>query len=227
MGYVISSWTFFWLVRGEVIGSHHNQSSDYNQSEIFACGKVQFTSSAWWGHRYLQNSSKDMAQNIIWSPWGGTKDPWLCLMAKLLLFGPVWLFSFAFVFLFFSLLWLNLIFDWSFSTDKRQAEDMGEGRLFWEGCIGSCLVTSGVRLSVLSAWGYLDNTTIIRSFTAKGRSTVVGAADEYGIDGRSLWKENVLFVRACRLCSTHWQTVRGGQVLPLGPCCISTLFRHP
>ena len=47
-------------------------------------------------------------------------------------------------------------------------------------------MTSGVRLSVLSAWGYLDNTTIIRSFTAKGRSTVVGAADEYGIDGRSL-----------------------------------------
>ena len=36
-----------------------------------------------------------MAQNIICSPWGGTKGPWLCLMTKLLLFGLTWLFSFA------------------------------------------------------------------------------------------------------------------------------------
>ena len=36
-----------------------------------------------------------MAQNIVYSPWGGTKGPWLCLMARLLLFGLVWLFSFA------------------------------------------------------------------------------------------------------------------------------------
>ena len=29
---------------------------------------------------------KDMAQVIIYSPWGGAKTPWLCLMAKVLLF---------------------------------------------------------------------------------------------------------------------------------------------
>ena len=33
------------------------------------------------------------------SPWGGTKGSWLCLMAKLLLFHLVWLFSFLLCFL--------------------------------------------------------------------------------------------------------------------------------
>ena len=46
------------------------------------------TSSTWWGWgaHYLQNSSKDKAQNIIHSFWGGRKGCWLCLMTKLLLF---------------------------------------------------------------------------------------------------------------------------------------------
>ena len=39
-----------------------------------------------WGFQYLQNSSKDRAQNIVYSPRGGTKSPELHLMAKLLLF---------------------------------------------------------------------------------------------------------------------------------------------
>ena len=39
---------------------------------------------------------------FVYSPWGGTKRPWLCLMTKLLLFGLVWLFSFASAFLHFS-----------------------------------------------------------------------------------------------------------------------------
>ena len=36
------------------------------------------------------------------SPWGGTKGPWLCLMAKLLLFCLAWLFSFLSAFSHFS-----------------------------------------------------------------------------------------------------------------------------
>ena len=39
------------------------------------------------------NSSRDMAQNIICSPRERIKDPWLCLMTILLLFGPLWQFS--------------------------------------------------------------------------------------------------------------------------------------
>ena len=39
------------------------------------------------------NSSRDMAQNTICSPWEGIKDPWLCLMTTLLLFGLLWQFS--------------------------------------------------------------------------------------------------------------------------------------
>ena len=37
---------------------------------------------------------KNMAQNIIYKPWGGTKDLWFCFMAKVLLFCLAWLFSF-------------------------------------------------------------------------------------------------------------------------------------
>ena len=34
-----------------------------------------------------------IAQDIIYSPWGRTKGPWLCLMAKVSLFCLAWLFS--------------------------------------------------------------------------------------------------------------------------------------
>ena len=65
-----------------------------------------------------------MAQNIIYSSWEGPKAPWLCLQTKLSLFGLLWLFSsvsacsHSLVKL---ILWLN------FSTDRRQAEDLGQG----------------------------------------------------------------------------------------------------
>ena len=49
-----------------------------------------------------QDSSQDTAQNMIYSPWGGTKHPWLCLMTLLLLFGLVWLLSFVSAFSHFS-----------------------------------------------------------------------------------------------------------------------------
>ena len=67
---------------------------------------------------------EDMAQNVLYRPWGGTKDPWLCLMTKLLLFCPVWLFSFASEFFFTSLitliLWLKFFY--------RQKTGGGHGR---------------------------------------------------------------------------------------------------
>ena len=73
--------------------SRHLQPSGSNQSRVCVLvGSVQLTSSALWGFQYLQNSSKDVGQNIIDSLWGGTKDPWLCLMAKLLLSCLVWMF---------------------------------------------------------------------------------------------------------------------------------------
>ena len=49
------------------------------------------------------------------------KSPWLCFMAKLSLFGLLWLFPLFLHFL------ISLIFWQSFSTDKRQTEDMGWG----------------------------------------------------------------------------------------------------
>ena len=58
------------------------------------------------------------AQNIIYSPWERTKDPWLCLKSILLLFGFP-LFSHVLISPIKLILWLK------FPTDKRQAEDMG------------------------------------------------------------------------------------------------------
>ena len=55
---------------------------------------MQLTSPTWWGFQYLQNRTKNMAQDIIYSPWGGTKGSWLYLMTRLLLFCLAWVCSF-------------------------------------------------------------------------------------------------------------------------------------
>ena len=54
---------------------------------------MQLTS-GWVGVLEPTQQLKDMTQNIIYSLWGGAKHPWLCLMAKLLLFCLVWQFLF-------------------------------------------------------------------------------------------------------------------------------------
>ena len=66
LGCVISSWPFFWLVGGKVIGSQHHQPSGSSQSGVYVLeDRMQLTSSIWWGLQCLQNTSKNMAQNII------------------------------------------------------------------------------------------------------------------------------------------------------------------
>ena len=56
---MVSSWTFFWLVGGEVIRSQHHQPSGSNWSGVYGlAGSRQLTSSTWWRFEYLQNSSK-------------------------------------------------------------------------------------------------------------------------------------------------------------------------
>ena len=64
-----------------------------------------------------------MAQNIIYSPWEGTKGPWLCLLTKLLLFCPVSLLFSASAFSHFLIqliLWLKFF--------HRQKAGRGHGR---------------------------------------------------------------------------------------------------
>ena len=66
VGHVVSSWTFFWLFDGEIISSQHHQPSGSNLSGVYVLvGSRHLTFSTWWRFQYLQNSSKDMAQNII------------------------------------------------------------------------------------------------------------------------------------------------------------------
>jgi len=50
---------------------------------------------------------KDVTQDNISSPWGGTKSAWPCFMVKLLLFCL----SALLCFYIFSILWLNLLFE--------------------------------------------------------------------------------------------------------------------
>ena len=68
--------------------------------------------SAWWGFQYLQDSSQDMAQNIIYSPWEGTKkEP--CLMVHyyyLLFFDCFSLFLCFLTSLIKLILWLKFFF---------------------------------------------------------------------------------------------------------------------
>ena len=48
--YLISSWTFFWLVGGEVIGSQHHQPSGPNWSGVYVLVvSMQLTSFTWRG----------------------------------------------------------------------------------------------------------------------------------------------------------------------------------
>ena len=141
---MISSWTFFWLADGDVIGSQHHQPSGSNWSVVYVLVVwIQLTSSTWWEVLYLQNSSKAMAQNIIYSLWGGTKCSLLCLMAKVLLFCLAWLFSFVSAFS--HILLFNLFFvTWGSPRRlkifyKQEAGEYG-GDLPREGPRESCLL---------------------------------------------------------------------------------------
>ena len=117
-----------------------SSTSGSNQSGISVLmGSIQFliTSSTWWGFQYLQNSSNDTSQNILYSPWEGTKGLWLCLMAKLLLFCLAWLLSFASAFFLTSLIKFVL---WTQGRPRRlkflnkQEADGGHGE--WESVLG-------------------------------------------------------------------------------------------
>ena len=106
-----------------------NRKSTSSTSGFSLSGVCVPWGSIQWGFQYLQNTSKNTAQNIICSPWEGTRSLWLCLMATLLLFCLAWLFIFASAFSHFadSIYSLGLregLGGSSLSTDKRQVEDM-------------------------------------------------------------------------------------------------------
>ena len=127
---VVSSWTFFWLVGDEVIESQHRQPSSCNWSEVYKfVGSIQLTSSTWWIFQYLQNSSKDMGQNIIYSLWG--RNLWPCLAAEVLLFCLAW---FSFLYAFLTSLIKSILCLKSFYRQKAGGEQgLGWG---WDICSG-------------------------------------------------------------------------------------------
>ena len=61
---------------------------------LWACGQLTVNFFHPVGAPVSADTSEDTAQNTVCSPWGGTKGPWLCRRAKLLLFCLAWLSSF-------------------------------------------------------------------------------------------------------------------------------------
>ena len=68
-------------------GNWESASSPSWSGVYVLVGSTQLTPPTWWGCQWLQNSPKDLAQNIIYSPRRGTEGLWLCFLAKL--FIPV------------------------------------------------------------------------------------------------------------------------------------------
>ena len=75
-GYATSLWTYFWLAGSEVIRNQHQPSGSSRSGVYLLVGSTQLPSSTWWGLQHLQNISKDRTKNMIYSLWGGAKDPW-------------------------------------------------------------------------------------------------------------------------------------------------------
>ena len=74
VSFVINSWAFFWLIGTEVTRNQHHPPSGSNLFGVYVLVvNIELTSSTWWRFQYLQNSPKDMAQNITYSSWEGTK----------------------------------------------------------------------------------------------------------------------------------------------------------
>ena len=67
-----------WLVGDEVTGWYLRGQQHQPPVVFVLVISMQLTSSTWWGFS-INKTYKDMAQNIIYGPWGGTKGTWLFL----------------------------------------------------------------------------------------------------------------------------------------------------
>ena len=69
LGCMTSSWTFLWLVGGEIIKNQHYQPSGSNWSVVHVLvGRIQLISSTWWGFVYLQNNLRIWLRTPT-APW--------------------------------------------------------------------------------------------------------------------------------------------------------------
>lgn len=99
---LISLWTLFWRVGGkrETFGESASPTSWFQPvCGLWACRLHSVNSSHLAGVLVSAKQLEDMAQDIIYSFWGGTWGSWLCSAAKLLLFYLAWLFFFFLYFL--------------------------------------------------------------------------------------------------------------------------------
>ena len=124
---VSSSWTFFWVVGGEVIGSRLGCKCLW---------RVQLTSSTWWRFPFLQNSSKN-TDSSQYCPYSLRKNE-----RSWTLFNGCSFIILACLTVFLSLLTSLIKFIHWQRVFHRQKAGRGHGwGLFWEGLRESCLVT--------------------------------------------------------------------------------------
>lgn len=62
---VVTSWMFFWLIGGEIIGGASIINPLGSKWSGFTC-LCTVNSLTWWGFQYQQNISKDMLLDVIW-----------------------------------------------------------------------------------------------------------------------------------------------------------------
>ena len=127
---VVSFWTFFWLVGGEVIRSQHHQPSISGQSG----GSIQFISPTWWRFHNLQSNSRtwlrisvaleEKLKVLNFVQW--LKLLWFCLNLTVFL-------SARLTSLIKLILWLKLFY----RQKAGRGHVGGKGGLSWEVPIGS------------------------------------------------------------------------------------------
>ena len=132
-------------------GNLESASSTFRFQPVWslpACG--WHTSFIWWEFQYLQNSSKDTAQNIISSPWGGTKVldlvGWLnCYYFVLLNCFPSFLHFLTSLIQF--ILWRKFFY-------RQKAEDMGGSVLGKPTRVLLCFNITEIKSTLLSQFMY-------------------------------------------------------------------------
>ena len=144
---------------------------------------------------------KDMVLNIIYSLWGGTKEPWLCFMAKLIILFFLTVFL---RFCSFSFFWLNFLFG------------LGEGLRGWSSSTelghmglvpGKALQSTAQFQRLLARWLYFVSHQEVREIESSG-----------GVYFSSPWVLDGLVTALASRMWQKWQCVSSEFMIP---CCFS------
>ena len=142
MEYVISWWSFLWLVDDQGIGSQHHQPSVSEGTGIYIpVGNIQLTSSTNGDFNIFKKPPKIWLRNYVCPLRSNWRSLALFIGSKIIIFSCLTVFLSAFSQVSDAMYSLELgkgLED--VSTDKRHVEDMVGGCLLWGDLFGSCPV---------------------------------------------------------------------------------------